>query len=47
MQLRKQWLIEDRVEKQILNTDQKSISDLISKDFLGAETRDELNKIKE
>ena len=35
------------IEKQILNTDQKSMSHLLSKDFLAAEARDELNKIKE
>ena len=42
-------MIEDRAEKQILNTDQKlkSISDLFSKYFLVLEARHELNKIKE
>ena len=35
------------IEKQILNTDQKSMSHLLSKDFLAAEARAELNKIKE
>ena len=33
--------------KQILKTDQKSISNFFSKDFLAAGIRDELNKIKE
>ena len=37
----------DRVEKEALITDQKSISDLFSKYFLAAEVRDELNKIRE
>ena len=37
----------DRVEKEVLITDQKSISDLFSKYFLAAEVRDELNKIRE
>ena len=39
--------IEDRLEKQILNTDQKSISDLFPRNSLAAEARNELNKIKE
>ena len=33
--------------KKILNTDQKSISDLFLKDFLAAEVRTESDKIKE
>ena len=47
MQLINKKSIEDRVEEQILNTDQKSITDLFLKGFSGAEARDELNKIKE
>ena len=39
--------IEDRAEKQILKTNQNWVIDLRLNDFLGAESRDELNKIKE
>ena len=38
--------IEDRVEKQIQNTDQQSFSYLFSKDFLAGEARHELKKLK-
>ena len=45
-QLRKQpETIESRVEKQVLNTDQKSISNLLSEDFLAANVKGKLNKI--
>ena len=39
--------IEGRVEKQILYTDQKSITNLFSKDFLPEGAIHELNMIKE
>ena len=39
--------IEDRAEKQILKTNQNWVTNLRLNDFLGAESRDELNKIKE
>ena len=39
--------IEDKAEKQILKTNQNWVTDLRLNDFLGAESRDELNKIKE
>ena len=38
---------EGKFEKQISNTYQKWISNLFSKNFLAAEARDELNKIRE
>ena len=37
-------MIKERSEKIILNTDQKLMRDLFSKDFLTAEATDELNK---
>ena len=39
--------IEGRVKKQILDTDQKSVTNFFSKDFLNEETIYEMNKIKE
>ena len=36
-----------RVEKQVLITDQRSISDLFSKYFLATEVRDKINKSTE
>ena len=39
--------IEGRVKKQILGTDQKSVTNFFSKDFLNEETIYEMNKIKE
>ena len=37
-------VIKERSEKQVLNTNQKLIRDLFSKDFLAAEATDALNK---
>ena len=39
--------IEGRVKKQILGTEQKSVTNFFSKDFLNEETIYEMNKIKE